>query len=36
LDVKLKLGPKARKSDLLKAMRDHILAQGQLMGIFGR
>jgi hypothetical protein len=36
LDAKLTLGPKARKSDLLKAMRDHILAQGQLMGKFGR
>ena len=36
LDTKLSLTPKARKSDLLKAMQGHILAQGELMGKFGR
>ena len=36
LDVKLTLGPNARKSDLLKSMEGHILGQGQLMGKFGR
>jgi len=36
LDTKLTLGPNVRKSDLLKAMQGHILAQGQLMGKFGR
>ena len=36
LDTKLSLTPKARKSDLLKAMQGHILAQGDLMGKFGR
>lgn len=36
LDVKLALTPKARKSDLVKAMQGHILAQGELMGKYGR
>ena len=36
LDTMLNLGPKARKSDLLKAMEGHILAKGELMGKFGR
>ena len=36
LDTKLSLTSKARKRDLLKAMEGHILAQGQLMGKFGR
>ena len=36
LDAKLTLSSNARKSDLLKAMQGHILAQGQLMGKFGR
>jgi Raf kinase inhibitor-like YbhB/YbcL family protein len=36
LDTKLNLTEKARKSDLLKAMQGHILAQGQLIGSFQR
>ncbi len=36
LDTKLSLTPKARKSELLKAMQGHILAQGELTGKFGR
>lgn len=36
LDMKLSLTPKARKSDMLKAMQGHILAQGELVGKFGR
>jgi Raf kinase inhibitor-like YbhB/YbcL family protein len=36
LDAKLKLDSSAVKSDLLAAMKGHILAQGQLMGKFGR
>ena len=36
LDAKLTLDSSATKGDLLKAMKGHILAQGQLMGKFGR
>ncbi len=36
LDTRLNLTSSARKSDLLKAMAGHILAQGQLMGTFKR
>ena len=36
LDTPLKLGPKTRKPDLVKAMEGHILAQGELTGKFGR
>lgn len=36
LDVSLDLKPGASKADLEKAMRGHILAQGQLIGIYGR
>jgi len=36
LDVMLKLDASATKADLLKAMKGHILAQGQLMGTFRR
>jgi len=36
LDAKLNLTEKARKTDLLKAMQGHILAQGQLVGTFQR
>jgi phosphatidylethanolamine-binding protein (PEBP) family uncharacterized protein len=36
LATKLSLTPKARKSELLKAMQGHILAQGELTGKFGR
>ena len=36
LDVKLNLSPGATKEQLLRAMEGHILAQGQLMGKYGR
>lgn len=36
LDTKLGLDSSAEKKDLMKAMQGHILAQGQLMGKFGR
>ena len=36
LDTVLNLQPLARKADLEAAMRGHILAQGQLMGTYGR
>lgn len=36
LDVTLNLKPDAVKADLEKAMQGHILAQGQLMGKYGR
>lgn len=36
LDTKLALTPAARKSDLLQAMKGHILAQGQIHGTFKR
>lgn len=36
LDAKLNLAPGATKADLLKAMNDHILAEGQLMGRYQR
>lgn len=36
LDTGLDLAPGATKTDLLKAMQDHILAQGQLMGKYKR
>jgi Raf kinase inhibitor-like YbhB/YbcL family protein len=36
LDTMLKLDSSATKGDLLEAMEGHILAQGQLMGKFGR
>ena len=36
LDAKLTLDSSATKDDLLAAMKGHILAQGQLMGKFGR
>jgi Raf kinase inhibitor-like YbhB/YbcL family protein len=36
LDAKLNLGSNATKADLLKAMKGHILAQGELMGTFRR
>ncbi len=36
LDTKLNLDSSAEKRDLLKAMQGHVLAQGQLMGKFGR
>lgn len=36
LDTSLALGAGASKADLEKAMRGHILAQGQLMGTYSR
>lgn len=36
LDAKLKLPATARKKDLLKAMEGHILAKGELYGIYTR
>jgi Raf kinase inhibitor-like YbhB/YbcL family protein len=36
LDTMLDLPNSARKSDLIKAMRGHILAEGQLMGKYSR
>ena len=36
LDTELELAPGATKSQLLKAMEGHILAQGQLMGRYQR
>jgi Raf kinase inhibitor-like YbhB/YbcL family protein len=36
LDTKLDLPEKSTKADLVKAMQDHILAQGELMGKYKR
>ena len=36
LDTTLELPEDTTKADLLKAMEGHILAQGELMGIYGR
>lgn len=36
LDTRLNPGPGVSKEDLLKAMNGHILAQGELTGIYGR
>jgi Raf kinase inhibitor-like YbhB/YbcL family protein len=36
LDVRLALDAKARKPDLVRAMQNHVLAQGALMGTYGR
>jgi Raf kinase inhibitor-like YbhB/YbcL family protein len=36
LDVRLNLEPKSGKADLEKAMEGHIIAQGQLMGVYKR
>ncbi len=36
LDVRLNLEPKSGKVDLEKAMKGHIIAQGQLMGVYKR
>ena len=36
LDSELDLAPGATKSDLLRAMDGHIMAQGQLMGTYER
>jgi hypothetical protein len=34
LDIKLDLPPKASKKQVLKAMKGHILASGELVGSF--
>jgi len=36
LDVRLTLDPKSGKAELEKAMEGHIMAQGQLMGVYKR
>jgi Raf kinase inhibitor-like YbhB/YbcL family protein len=36
LDTRLMLGPGASKDSLMTAMRGHVLAQGELTGIYGR
>jgi Raf kinase inhibitor-like YbhB/YbcL family protein len=36
LDTRLELGPKSTKADLEKAMEGHLLAQGQLFGVYKR
>jgi hypothetical protein len=36
LDTKLKAGSDITKQDLLDMMKDHILAQGQLIGKYSR
>jgi hypothetical protein len=36
LDTKLNLGSNATKADLLKAMKGHVLAKGELVGTFRR
>ena len=36
LDARLALDPTARKQDLVKAMKGHILAQGALMGTYAQ
>ena len=36
LDTRLALGAGARKADLMKAMRGHVLAQGELVGTYAR
>jgi len=36
LDTKLDLDPNSRKKDIEKAMKDHILAKGELIGLYSR
>jgi phosphatidylethanolamine-binding protein (PEBP) family uncharacterized protein len=36
LDAPIALEPRATKKDLLRAMEGHVLAQGELMGTYGR
>jgi Raf kinase inhibitor-like YbhB/YbcL family protein len=36
LDTKLSLDPNSRKKDVEKAMKDHILAKGELVGLYSR
>jgi Raf kinase inhibitor-like YbhB/YbcL family protein len=36
LDTELDLDPDSRKGDVLKAMQGHVLAQGELIGLYSR
>lgn len=36
LDTKLTLNPNSRKKDVEKAMKDHVLAKGELVGLYRR
>jgi len=36
LDIELDLKPRATKAELLQAIQGHVLAEGSLMGTFGR
>ena len=36
LDTKLNLDPNSRKKDVEKAMKNHILAKGELVGLYSR
>ena len=36
LDIMLSLGPKANKADLESAMKGHVVAQGELIGLYRR
>jgi len=36
LDTKLDLNPNSRKKDVENAMKDHILAKGELVGLYSR
>jgi hypothetical protein len=36
LDMMLSLGPKANKTELERAMKGHIVAQGELIGLYRR
>lgn len=36
LDTKLALNPNSRKKDVEKAMKDHVLAKGELVGLYRR
>jgi Raf kinase inhibitor-like YbhB/YbcL family protein len=36
LDVKLDLSPTSRKRDVEKAMQGHVLAKGELVGLYRR
>lgn len=36
LDIKLDLGGNSRKQDVEKAMRNHVLAKGELIGLYSR
>jgi Raf kinase inhibitor-like YbhB/YbcL family protein len=36
LDTKLDLNPNSTKKDVEKAMKDHIIAKGELIGLYSR